>query len=133
MRHDRATLRDSLFGWLAARPSRADVRRLEACIRERMLEELLHETVAGCGWLATRIHGAADVEALWYQRTSLMQALSRTRGEAHATRVLGEITRMFEGALPRAMFNPSVGAALHRRSANDSAWQSLIAKVQHMR
>jgi hypothetical protein len=129
MRHPRSTLRDSLFGWLTARPSPVDARRQEARIRERMLEELLHETVAGCGWLATRIHEAADVEALWYQRTSLMQALSRTQGEAHAAHVLAEITQMFEGSLPRSMVCPTSGAALRRRSANDSAWQSLTAKI----
>jgi hypothetical protein len=109
MQHDKLlTLPSSLWGLLGDFAGRAPVRVKHARerrerIRERMLAELLAVPAAGYGPLATSIRGAADIDALWYQRTSLMQALCREHGEAAAGEVMAEITDLFNGLLPRGM------------------------------
>jgi hypothetical protein len=119
MRYAKPTLRDSFFGWLGvSQPTPAlDVRERQQQIRQRMIEALLAEATAGSGQLATQINGALDVDALWYQRTNLMQALSRIRGEEYARSVLAEITELFEGLLPAGMLSASFGS-VQRKSVS---------------
>ena len=113
MRLTKPTLRDSFFGWLMPSAAVVDPKNRADEIRELMLEELLGESGSGFGALASRIHAARDVEALWYQRTALMQALSHRRGEAHARATLDAITARFDGVLPRTMTASAAPAWRH--------------------
>jgi hypothetical protein len=111
MRYSKNTLRDSFFGWLgvaAPQPPLQPQQQQHAeaglkLIRRRMLQALMTGGPFGASDLCGRLVTAQDVQALWYQRTDLMQVLCRSQGEAQARAVLSDITRLFEGLLPAAM------------------------------
>lgn len=62
-----------------------------------------------------RIHRAADLRALWYLRSDLMAAISGERGELIARREVAAITKLFDGLLPEARSQTSLGLTRRRQ------------------
>jgi len=50
-------------------------------------------------YLGRNIRNAADMEALWYLRPDLMQALASSSDQTTASKVVSDITQLFKGYL----------------------------------
>lgn len=72
-------------------------------VRRAMLSQLTTDSAQRHPILAHRIAEAKDAQALWYQRSSLMAALSEQYGEEQAHERMGSISSMFQGLLPKDM------------------------------
>lgn len=79
-----------------------NVYRLED-VRHAMLSLLSSDGAQRNPILAHRITAAKDAQALWYQRASLMAALSEQCGEEQAHERMERLTSMFQGLLPKDM------------------------------
>ena len=105
MRWNKPTLRNNLHDLLGRdKPaSTAWVRDqgLEE-VRSAMLQSLVNATGCEAARMGMRLRYAADIEALWYLRTDLLQTLVPLWGEDGAQRVVDEVTALFQGLLPRA-------------------------------
>jgi hypothetical protein len=77
-------------------------RRLET-IRGVMLQCLDLEAKRRFPKLERRITYADSLPALWFLRPELLMALATHAGEQAAQQTLHEISRMFEGLLPRSL------------------------------
>ena len=99
-------IRTSIMGLLREPDDGAqDVALLEH-IRDEMrdcLEQFSLDQAAHAG-LWRRLHNAADMQTLWYLRSDLMHHLSHVCGETQARTVLNNITALFRGHLPAALF-----------------------------
>ena len=80
----------------------ANVYKLED-VRRAMLSQLSAEGAQRHPILAHRITEAKDAQALWYQRASLMGALSEQYGEQQAHERMERLSSMFQGLLPKDM------------------------------
>lgn len=74
-----------------------------ADIRQAMLDELTICAHRINPAIQMRVHGAADIQDLWYLRGDLMAAIAETDGEAAAKRKMAHISNMFKGLLPRGL------------------------------
>ncbi len=94
-----SSIRDSLLGWLGASPS--DTVPTVEQARHAMLELLLFECMgmdeAAHLALLRRIRYARDLEALWYLRPELVQALAVQHGERVARSRVNGLCGFFEG------------------------------------
>lgn len=79
-----------------------NVYRLED-VRHAMLSLLSSDGAQRNPILAHRITAAKDAKALWYQRASLMAALSEQCGEEQAHERMEHLSSMFMGLLPKDM------------------------------
>lgn len=79
-----------------------NVYRLED-VRHAMLSLLSSDGAQRNPILAHRITAAKDAQALWYQRASLMAALSEQYGEEQAHERMERLSSMFQGLLPKDM------------------------------
>lgn len=79
-----------------------NVYRLED-VRRAMLSTLTADGAQRNPILAHRIVAAKDAKALWYQRASLMAALSEQYGEGPAHAHMERLSSMFQGLLPKDM------------------------------
>ena len=85
-------------------------------VRRAMLSQLSADGAQRHPILAHRITEAKDAQALWYQRSSLMAALSEQYGEEQAHTRMEDISSMFHGLLPKDMMpRPSRIARRRRR------------------
>lgn len=66
-------------------------------IRARMLQALDDNGLEHEAHLDVKISFATDIDALWYLRSDLMNAICSSRGESVAREALTEITAMFKG------------------------------------
>jgi hypothetical protein len=99
-------LSSSLLGLLRDPDGAANnVQKLED-IREEMLGYMAHfmvgKAVRPAVW--AKVLYAKDIQSLWYLRSDLMHILSKLSDEAAATKALENITEMFGGHIPPAMF-----------------------------
>ena len=85
-------------------------------VRRAMLSQLNAEGAQRNPILAHRICAAKDAKALWYQRASLMAALSEQYGEEKAHEHMERLTSMFQGLLPKDMMPRPPRIARRRRS-----------------
>jgi len=95
MRWAKTSLRNSFFGWMANQPAAEPSARLED-IRKAMLQVLEQGPQASNTAIERRILFAYDLDALWYVRPDLMNAVAAVRGESVARGCLNEITDMFD-------------------------------------
>ena len=93
----------------------ANVYRLED-VRRAMLSQLSSEGAQRNPILAHRICAAKDAKALWYQRASLMAALSEQYGEERAHEHMERLSSMFQGLLPKDMLPRTPRISRKRRS-----------------
>ena len=85
-------------------------------VRRAMLSQLSADGAQRHPILAHRITEAKDAKALWYQRASLMAALSEQYGEGQAHEHMERLTAMFRGLLPKDMMPRPPRIARKRRS-----------------
>lgn len=90
-----------LLGFSAADDSRTTFRIED--IRQAMLDSLGDEGCASYPHIERRVLFAPDLQGLWYLRSDVMVAISSLRGEGVASQRIRQITRMFEGLLPKGM------------------------------
>ncbi len=95
MRWAKTSLRNSFFGWLANQPAAEPSARLED-IRKAMLQVLEQGPEASNTTIERKILFAHDLDALWYIRPELMNAVAAVRGESVARGCLDEISHMFD-------------------------------------
>lgn len=92
-----SSIRDSLLGWLGA--SSSDTASALEPARHAMLELLLFECMgmdeADHLALLRRIRFARDLEALWYLRPELVQALALQHGERVARARVNGLCKLF--------------------------------------
>ena len=114
MRWNRPNLRNNLHDLLGRdKPSST------AWVRDQVLEEvrraMLHSLMGLTGCEVARMNMplryAADIEALWYLRSDLLDTLTLLRGEAIAQTVLDRITPMFHGQSPLSLRVPQMPRA----------------------
>lgn len=79
-------------------------------IRQAMLDSLGDEGCANYPHIERRVLFAPDLHGLWYLRTDIMVAISSLQGEVVASQRIRQITRMFEGLLPRGMVSHPASA-----------------------
>ena len=84
-------------------------------VRRAMLSQLSADGAQRHPILAHRITEARDAKALWYQRASLMGALSEQYGEQQAHERMEDISSMFQGLLPKDMMPRPTRIARRRR------------------
>lgn len=72
-------------------------------IRRAMLDALGEDGCANYPHIERRVLFAPDLQGLWYLRSDVMVAISSLRGELAASQSVRQITRMFEGHLPKGM------------------------------
>ena len=87
-------------------------------VRHAMLSLLTADGAQRHPILAHRITAAKDAKALWYQRASLMEALSEQYGEGQAHERMEDISSMFQGLLPKDMMPRAPRIARRRRSSS---------------
>ncbi len=116
MRMNKHSIRNSIYailsGSLPSTVAAEQEERMEA-IRETMLQQLL-ETERDYPQVTRRVRHATDTQALWYLRGEAMMALSALHGELEARHRMADITKLFQGLLPRSL-KPRVNS-LARRS-----------------
>ncbi|MFZ4289448.1 hypothetical protein [Variovorax sp. HJSM1_2] len=104
MQTTKVSLLSSLYGLLTKpKPDLTDTKRQVEFIRTAMSEAMAHAQEVGFEHVARRVRNAADIEALWYLRADVMQAIATTEGESTAKRRMGRITPLFAGLLPRGL------------------------------
>lgn len=81
-------------------------------IRQAMLDSLGQEGCSHYPHIERRVLFAPDLQGLWYLRSDIMVAVSSLQGEMIASQRVRQITRMFEGLLPKSMVR---GPAVARR------------------
>jgi hypothetical protein len=89
-------LRNSFWAMLGRDTSEASEAVVER-IRARMLSAMDDYGLEHASHLDVKISFATDIDALWYLRSDLMNAICATRGESVARAALTEITTMFKG------------------------------------
>lgn len=72
-------------------------------IRQAMLDSLGDEGCVNYPHIERRVLFAPDLQGLWYLRSDIMVVISSLQGEMVASQRIRQITRMFEGLLPRSM------------------------------
>lgn len=97
-----------LFGLPQNAPLRRGLLGMED-IRQAMLDALGDEGIFNHPAVERRVMFAGDLQALWYLRSELMQALSADHGELVANEKMLRITRMFQGLLPQGMISRPAG------------------------
>lgn len=103
MRWFKPSLRNSLYGLLGQAPSANVLENGTEDVREAMLELLGEDGARQFPIVTRRIRYATDIQALWYLRGDLMAALSQRYGETAARRHVEQLSRMFNGLLPRSL------------------------------
>lgn len=68
-----------------------------------MLDSLGDEVCRSFPQIERRVLFAEDLQGLWYLRGDIMAAISSLQGESVASQKIRQITRMFEGLLPKGM------------------------------
>jgi hypothetical protein len=97
-----AGLRQSLFAFLGGASKRASTAKVDA-IRASMLRELEPHNATTHARVLWHVRSAVDIEALWYLRGEIMEALSAEHGEVAARETLVRISRLFKGQLPGSL------------------------------
>ena len=93
----------NLLGRTTPRPVPAAAFRTEA-VRQMMLEALTSGSVGERHpRVFRRIFHAEDVHALWYARSDLMMVLASEKGETFAEEKIADISRLFDGLLPKTI------------------------------
>ena len=72
-------------------------------IRELMLFELGSYGEKKFPAVARRVRFAPDVQGLWYARSDVMTILANTHGETVARQKIADISRRFQGLLPKSL------------------------------
>jgi hypothetical protein len=106
MQPTKVSLLSSLHSLLTNRkpkPNLTDTKRQVEFIRAAMSEAMARAGETGFEHVARRVRNAVDIEALWYLRADVMQAVATTEGESAARRRMARITPLFAGLLPRGL------------------------------
>jgi len=93
----------SLLNIRKPKPNLNDTKRQVEFIRAAMAESMARAGEAGFEHIGRRVRNASDIEALWYLRADVMQAIATTEGESAARRKMARITPLFTGLLPRGL------------------------------
>jgi hypothetical protein len=91
-------IKDSFWGLLGLATSSGSSLQVDH-IRIAMLKALDVHCADAHLQIDGAIRFATDLEALWYLRTDLMQAVAFCQGELAATQVIQDVTSLFKGHL----------------------------------
>ena len=72
-------------------------------IRQSMLNALDQDAWGTYSYLEHRILFGSTLMDLWFLRSDLMHAISNVRGESVASKIIRDISAMFEGLLPKGL------------------------------
>ena len=94
-------MKDSFWSLLGLATSEENSEQVDR-VRVAMLDALHGHCAEAHLRIDAPIRFATDLEALWYMRTDLMQAVASSKGELTATQVIKEVTSLFKGHLRSA-------------------------------
>ena len=80
-----------------------------AAFRTEAVRQMMLDTMKAIGaeqrhpQVLRKISFAVDIHALWYTRSDLMAVLASERGESFAREKIADLSRLFDGLLPKAL------------------------------
>jgi hypothetical protein len=93
-------IKQSIWNFLGLN-TRQELERQEDIVAEKIREAMYQAIDAHCSvarpWLEKKIVLARDLDALWYLRPDLMQAIAECKDQALARQAMVAITRLFKG------------------------------------